>query len=218
MPKPTFINLAKAKKDKFLLVALEEFAINDYDHASITRIVKLLDIAKGSVYQYFENKKDLYLYLLDLATRKRLEYVKPMLRNPPKDVYDLFSSLFKQTMIFDIENPLYSRLLSNANNERFSKDLGNAMLEQRKKAMDFMRGIIERELLTAKIRFDLNVDLAGYLIAQMNTSVLDYLIIQNKIDSSALLSSRKLKRLITEEEINSTARQIADILRIGIKA
>lgn len=218
MPKPTFINLSKAKKDKFLLVALEEFAMNDYDHASITRIVKLLTIAKGSVYQYFENKKDLYLYLLDLATRKRLDYVKPLLRNPPKDVYDLFAMLFKQTMIFDIENPLYSRLLSNANNERFSKDLGNTMLEQRKKSMDFMRGIIERELLTARIRFDLNVDLAGYLIAQMNTSVLDYLVIQNKIDSTALLSSRKLKKLITEEEINSTARQIADILRIGIRA
>lgn len=217
MPKPTFLNLPKNKRDKFLSVALEEFALNDYDHASITRIVKVLAIAKGSVYQYFENKKDLYFYLLEQATKRRQEYVKPLLKNPPKDFYDLIAQLFKETIKFDIENPLYSRLLSNANNEKFSKDLGNAMLEMRKKSMDFMRGMIERELLMGGVRFDLNIDLASYLLAQMNANILDYLVIQNKIDSSTLMSTRKLKNAISETDIASTARQIADFLRIGIK-
>lgn len=218
MPKPTFINLDKAKRDKFLAVALEEFATNDYDHASITHIVKVLGIAKGSVYQYFENKKDLYIYLLETATRKRLDYVKPLLKSPPKDFYDLFAGIFRQTMMFDIENPFYGRILANAYNEKFSKDLGNTMFFQRRKAMDFMRGMIERELLRGGIRFDINIDLASYLIAHMNTSILDFLVIQNKIDNAALYSSRKLKRAITEAEIQSTARQMADLLRIGIKA
>lgn len=218
MPKPTFLNLPKAKRDSFLAVALDEFAHNDYDHASITRIVKILEIAKGSVYQYFENKKDLYLYLVDQATKKRQEYVKPLLKNPPRDFYDLIATLFRETMNFDIENPLYSRLLVNANNERFSKDLGNAMIEMRKKSMDFMRGMIERELLMGGIRFDLNIELASYLLAQMNSNILDYLVIQNKIETDALLNTRKLKKAITETEIKSAARQIADFLRIGIKA
>lgn len=218
MPKPTFLNLPKPKRDKFLAVALEEFAVNDYDHASITRIVKLLEIAKGSVYQYFENKKDLYLYLLEQATKKRQEYVKPLLKNPPRDFYDLIAALFRETMKFDIENPLYSRLLVNANNERFSKDLGNAMIEMRKKSMDFMRGMIERELLTGGVRFDLNIELASYLLSQMNTNILDYLVIQNRIEGDALMNTKKLKKMIAETDIQSTARQIADFLRIGIKA
>lgn len=217
MPKPTFINLQKDKKTKFLAVALDEFALNDYDHASITRIVKVLNIAKGSVYQYFENKKDLYLYLLDQATRKRQEYVKPLLKAPPQDFYDLITQLFKKTIQFDIENPLYSRLLSNANNEKFSKDLGNAMLDMRKKSMDFMRGLLERELLMGGIRFDLNIDLASYLLAQMNGNILDFLVIQNKIDSTTLMSTRKMKNAISETDIQSTARQISDFLKIGIK-
>lgn len=217
MPKPTFINLQKDKKTKFLAVALDEFALNDYDHASITRIVKVLNIAKGSVYQYFENKKDLYLYLLDQATRKRQEYVKPLLKAPPQDFYDLITQLFKKTIQFDIENPLYSRLLSNANNEKFSKDLGNAMLDMRKKSMDFMRGLLERELLMGGVRFDLNIDLASYLLAQMNGNILDFLVIQNKIDSTTLMSTRKMKNAISETDIQSTARQISDFLKIGIK-
>lgn len=217
MPKPTFINLQKAKRDRFLAVALEEFAIHDYDHASITRIVKVLDIAKGSVYQYFENKKELYLYLLEMATQRRLEYVKPLLRNPPANFYDMFTSLFRQTMQFDIENPLYSRLLVNASNERYSKDLGNAMIEQRKKSMDFMRGMLERELLMGGIRFDLNIDLASYLIAQMNTNIIDFLAIQNNIDGETLLNTKKLKKVISDTDIQSASRQIADFLRMGIK-
>lgn len=217
MPKPTFVNLQKNKKTKFLAVALDEFASNDYDHASITRIVKVLGIAKGSVYQYFENKKDLYLYLLEQATKKRQEYVKPLLKNPPNDFYELIIQLFKETIQFDIENPLYSRLLSNANNEKFSKDLGNAMIEMRKKSMDFMRGLLERELLMGGIRYDLNIDLASYLLAQMNTNILDFLVIKNKIDSATLMSTRKMRNAISDEDIRSTARQIADFLRIGIK-
>lgn len=218
MPKPTFINLTKAKREHFLAVALEEFAMNDYDHASITHIVKVLGIAKGSVYQYFENKKDLYGYLLEQATQRRLEYVKNLLRTPPQNIYDLFASLFVQTIQFDIENPLYSRLLANANNEKFSKDLGNAMIEQRKKSMDFMRGLLEREVLMGGIRFDLNIDLAGYLLAQINTNILDFLVIQNKIEADTLLNPKKLKKAITDADIQSTARQIADFMRIGIKA
>jgi AcrR family transcriptional regulator len=217
MPKPTFINLTKAKRDRFLAVALEEFAVNDYDHASITRIVKILDIAKGSVYQYFENKKDLYMYLLEQANQRRLEYVKSLLRSPYNNIYDLFTSLFVQTMQFDIENPLYSRLMANANNEKFSKDLGNAMLEQRKKSMDFMRGLLERELLMGGIRFDLNIELASYLLAQINTNIVDFLVIQNKIESETLLNTKKLKKAITDTDIQSTARQIADFMRMGIR-
>jgi len=200
-----------------MTVALEEFALNDYDHASITKIVKILEIAKGSVYQYFENKKDLYGYLLENANRTRLEYVKDLLRNPPNNFYELFVALFQKTMKFDIENPLYSRLLANAANEKFSEDLGNAMIVQRKKSMDFMRGLLEREVLMGGIRHDLNIDLASYLLAQINSSILDFLVIQNKIEGDVLVNPKKLKRFITDEDITNTSKQIADFLKKGIR-
>mgnify|MGYP001367152296 CR=1 FL=1 len=60
MPKSTFLNLRPEKRADFTDAALFEFALNDYQNASITNMVKVLGIAKGSVYQYFENKKDLY--------------------------------------------------------------------------------------------------------------------------------------------------------------
>lgn len=49
MPKQTFLNLSDAKRKAFLEIALEEFANNDYNTASVSKIVEQAGIAKGSV-------------------------------------------------------------------------------------------------------------------------------------------------------------------------
>lgn len=65
MPTPTFANLPAAKRDAFLTAAIAEFAAHDVASASVSRIVATLGIAKGSVYQYFADKQDLYAHLVD---------------------------------------------------------------------------------------------------------------------------------------------------------
>ena len=51
MPTQTFWNLPSEKRDALIAIAVEEFASNDYDAASISRIVARAGIAKGSIYQ-----------------------------------------------------------------------------------------------------------------------------------------------------------------------
>lgn len=58
-----------------MAIALEEFADRDYDGASVSRVVARAGIAKGSIYQYFIDKKDLYLHLVDEAGRVLLEEI-----------------------------------------------------------------------------------------------------------------------------------------------
>lgn len=73
MPKPTFLNLAADKRARIVELALDEFAAQPYHLASLSRIVDRAGIAKGSVYQYFDNKLDLYRWLLteEVPRRKR---------------------------------------------------------------------------------------------------------------------------------------------------
>ncbi len=59
MPTQTFLNLNYEKQEKILFVAIEEFANNTFNEASMNRIVKKAKIPKGSLYQYFKDKKDL---------------------------------------------------------------------------------------------------------------------------------------------------------------
>ncbi|MCB0240988.1 MAG: TetR/AcrR family transcriptional regulator, partial [Anaerolineae bacterium] len=77
MPKETFFNLPDDKRSLICDVAIEEFTEYLYDQASVNRIVAKAGIAKGSFYQYFEDKKDLYMYVLQVIAEKKLEYISP---------------------------------------------------------------------------------------------------------------------------------------------
>ncbi|MBY0095635.1 TetR/AcrR family transcriptional regulator [Mesobacillus maritimus] len=58
-----FLNIDEEKQQRILNAALNEFAQKGYDHASTNAIVKLAGISKGLLFHYFNNKKELYLFL-----------------------------------------------------------------------------------------------------------------------------------------------------------
>ena len=60
----TFKNLPKEKQDRILSVAQTEFANYGFDLASIQRIVKAANISRGSFYQYFRDKTDIFTAFL----------------------------------------------------------------------------------------------------------------------------------------------------------
>jgi AcrR family transcriptional regulator len=65
MPNSTFYNLPLEKQNRIINSAIDEFISKPYTKTSIDRIVKNAEIPKGSFYQYFEEKKDIYLYVLE---------------------------------------------------------------------------------------------------------------------------------------------------------
>lgn len=67
MPSQRFHNLKQVKKRTFLKMAYKEFSMHSYEGASITRLVSDLKMAKGSIYQYFDDKDALYNYLVKHA-------------------------------------------------------------------------------------------------------------------------------------------------------
>jgi AcrR family transcriptional regulator len=73
VPKETFFNLPSDKRERITQIAIDEFGKYEYADVSISRIVARAGIAKGSFYQYFEDKEDLYSYLLDLILQKKRE-------------------------------------------------------------------------------------------------------------------------------------------------
>jgi len=64
-----FHSLESEKQERIINAALKEFARNGYDKASTNEIIKQAGISKGSLFNYFNNKKELYLFLLDYVAR-----------------------------------------------------------------------------------------------------------------------------------------------------
>lgn len=67
MPSATWWNLEVPKRQLIIDACLSEFAAYNIESASLSTVVKALGIAKGSMYQYFTDKEDLYLYMLKYA-------------------------------------------------------------------------------------------------------------------------------------------------------
>lgn len=92
MISPTFQNLNENKKNRIIDAALVEFSTRPFNEASITNIVKNADISRGSFYQYFGNKENIYKYLVNfLYTKHRDELVNILIENSGQ----LYPSLLK---------------------------------------------------------------------------------------------------------------------------
>lgn len=63
-----FENLDKEKRDRIINASLKEFAAKGFDLASTNVIVKEANISKGTLFNYFDNKKGLYASMVDYST------------------------------------------------------------------------------------------------------------------------------------------------------
>jgi AcrR family transcriptional regulator len=68
LSRATFSNLPLEKQEKIVAAAVAEFARHGYKKASINTIVRTAGIAKGSLYQYFRNKEELFVFIFDRFT------------------------------------------------------------------------------------------------------------------------------------------------------
>ena len=64
-----FHSLESKKQERIINAALKEFARNGYGKASTNEIIRQAEISKGSLFNYFNNKKELYLFLLDYVAK-----------------------------------------------------------------------------------------------------------------------------------------------------
>ena len=106
MPKQTFFNLPPEKRETIMNAAIEEFADYGLENASTNRIVKNSGIAKGSFYQYFEDKQDVFMHLLDLIEKEEIEFFK--VQHPPDqnmDVFHYYRWMVKKGMEFGLAHP-----------------------------------------------------------------------------------------------------------------
>lgn len=73
MPSVTFEKLPEEKKKQIEQAAIKEFSNYTYHDISINRIIHDIDMPRGSFYLYFENKEDLYLYIMDKYINSYIE-------------------------------------------------------------------------------------------------------------------------------------------------
>ncbi|MCB1199710.1 MAG: TetR/AcrR family transcriptional regulator [Leptospiraceae bacterium] len=67
--------LKKEKQTAIINAAVLEFSKAGFQNASTNAIVKHAEISKGSLFQYFSDKRELYFFILDYSLDRNYEYV-----------------------------------------------------------------------------------------------------------------------------------------------
>lgn len=124
MPTDTFLNLPKEKQARIIEAARIEFSRASLKEASIANVIKIAEIPRGSFYQYFEDKEDLYFYyfhsLRQDSKRELIETIKQADGDLFLGMERYFSKLVPE--IFEGEHALfYKNLFMNMDYREFKR-------------------------------------------------------------------------------------------------
>lgn len=217
MPKETFFNLNEEKRNKIFDTALKEFAVNDYNSASINNIVENAEISKGSMYQYFENKKDLYLYLLDQASDKKLKFISKNTEANKEDFFELLKAMHLEGAKFDLTNPKYSKLLLNAMNESYIEKIGYIGIKLKKGSDQFFKGYIDKAQKDGKIRSDIDSQFLSFLVSRISLTLIEYVAEKYDFSYRELIEKNINKMPIPDQELEDILADFLKVLKSGLE-
>lgn len=189
MPKLTFHNLKEDKKRMLTDAFLKEFSIHTFDDASLTSVVKSLGIAKGSVYQYFEDKLDLFMYLVSESTNTKIKYFETLKREDCPDFWVFFRLLYSEGINFDLENPLQSHFLHNLENSLNSPSIKNLYDDLLKQSILGFEKMIEYEVSVGLFRSDLPQKTMAFLLYKSGVAIQEQMHVFGDINPSESLKN-----------------------------
>lgn len=171
IPTQTFFNLDEDKRERILQAAVDEFAINSYEHAKLSNIIRVANIPRGSLYQYFEDKFDLINYIFEIVKQKKMDYMKDLLPNPEdKPFLVLFRELFITGAKFAMENPKYVQVMTNelsSNSEVFERVLKDGI----ELANQYYISYIKADQAKGRIREDIDPVVFANMVIDLTMNV-----------------------------------------------
>ena len=109
MPTSTFFNLPEEKRKKLLKAAKEEFSAVPFEEASINKIIRSAGIPRGSFYMYFEDKRDLFLYIIRQFIENSVGFATSCFVEAEGDVFVGFLLLYDRlSMLRDRPIPMHN--------------------------------------------------------------------------------------------------------------
>src|SRR5688572_12964540 len=217
MPKSTFFRLPDERRGRLVDEAIAEFADRPYAEASLTQIASRARIPKGSVYQYFEDKLDLYRWLLtEEVPRLKRAYVGSS--DPKEDFWTRLENHIERGMGFLVEHPLLARLsaaaadpTANAEVRGLHRSICEAGLEELKAVL--AQGAKEGALHAP------DLDVATRFVSTLiGPGLTDVVLQELGAELHEVLASDSLRRRLNGRRRAALAQQTVQFIRGGLGA
>lgn len=174
MPKQTFFNLPEEKRTQIMDAAIEEFAKYGLENASTNRIIANSGISKGSFYQYFEDKLDVFDHTVIMLGEEKLVFFQSM--PPPSSKMDTFGYyrwMIKTGMEFNSTNPRLVQAVSRVLLVE-GRYYGTHFEKYREQSQKALKSMIEQAMERGEMDPSVDVELATMVMETWNNALASY--------------------------------------------
>lgn len=215
MPEQTFFNLPEQRQKEIIDIALKEFSFHNFETASINKIINEIGVAKGSFYRYFKNKKDLYLFLLDHAMNKKIDYLEKNIDTTTTgDFFEIYRSAVFNYMKFDLTFPIISKFLRTAVE---NKSIEQTQVLNSLHGKTFIKNLVLKGQREGEIKQSLDVDFVILCIMNLSEAMLNYINLKLGLNYKELLQVMEGDATASKTELQNIFAQLMEVLKTGLK-
>lgn len=209
MPQETFFNLPDDKRNSIISAAIDEFSTASYNTASINQICKKANIAKGSFYQYFLDKLDLYVYIMTLAIEEKIRFFSAALTEFHNlTLLEQLRLLFIKGIEFAKDYPQYAALGEQFSKEDDSLAKSSVINEGEKQSETLFLQMIHNAKSRGEIDSSVDPLALSMLLQSLNSAINKYML--NKFGNLRYEDNR--------EDINKFVDSLLSIIFNGIQS
>lgn len=177
MPKDTFLNLPQEKQTRIIEAAKKAFSESHYNKVTIDTIVKYAKIPKGSFYQYFTNKDDLFKFIFEgIGNDKYDELLNEIQSSSHMAFSDLIVQLIIRANQFENKDEVMIGLKDRFLNECSQEVKEEILLEVMPKSMKLFENIISIYIKNGEIRKDINIRTTAFMITSTVLNIDKYVL------------------------------------------
>jgi AcrR family transcriptional regulator len=107
MPTVTWARVDPARRAAVIKAAEAEFGAHGFSNGSLNVIARRARVAKGSLFQYFADKRDLYAYITDVASVRVRAYMEDLIDrlDPKRPFFEFLTDLLDGWVAYYAEHP-----------------------------------------------------------------------------------------------------------------
>ena len=221
MPKPTFHNLPAAKRDRIVNAAIDEFSAVPYVKATLDRIVDAAGISKGSMYQYFAGKADLYRWLLtDYMPGRKMEAIGAVAPPPGTSIWVVLEQAFLAGVRFAATDPRLTRLgIRFLRDHEIEPELAAIRHAHRAASDAWLQAQLFDAVARGELRADLDIPMtAGFLAHALGEGMLDQLARRLGLTLDGLFDQPDASFTLSDDALLDLVRGVTTLFKDGAGA
>jgi TetR/AcrR family transcriptional regulator len=163
MPKSTFQKISEEKRERVLKEAARLFAERGYAQTDMAELAGRAQVSKGSLYDYFDGKEDLYLSVCSDGLERSRQAIYGGIQ-PDWDIFRQVRHMFRSGVNFALTYPEYVAMYLNVSSAGMEKFADELSLEVENYTSEYLKNLIRAGIDEGLVRSGVDVNLTAFLV------------------------------------------------------